>query len=229
MEKRNKGTGCIYFREDKDQYEGRIIIGSKYNGKPIFKYVTGKRKTDVQRQLTNIRAQLDNGTYFEPSKITLGSWLNEWMETFMKMSVKVQTFNTYEVLINKTIVPLIGGVKLKDLAPIIMQKVFNELTKSYQPSSLRKIKSILVMALRKAKENDLIIKDPMIGVKLPKIPKTEIESMTVSDIDKFLDVAKNHNIYQAVVTGLGTGKPTYRLKTDNTSRYDLTLYEFNSR
>ncbi len=96
----------------------------------------------------------------------------------------------------------------------MMQKMFNELAKSYEPSSLRKIKSILAMALRKAKKNDLIIKDPMIGVKLPKLPKPEIESMAISDIDKFLDVAKKHNIYQAVVTGLGTGMRIGELDND---------------
>ncbi len=205
MPKRNKGTGNIYYREDRKVYEGRIQVGRKYNGKPIFRFVTKKRKTDVQKELIQIKAQLDKGIYFEPSNTPLRIWMYDWMEAYMRDSIKQQTYVTYELMIRTKIVPLIGHVKIQNLTPLMVQQAFNELAKQYSPATLQKVKSILRMALRKALDNELIIKDPMRGLKLPKLLKPQIEIVPEKDVSKLIKAAKGHNVYEVVATGLGTG------------------------
>jgi integrase len=64
------------------------------------------------------------------------------------------------------------------------------------------------MALRVALDNEMIVKDPMRALKLPKLPKPQIESMSESDIGKLLEVAKDYNIYETIVTGFCTGLRT---------------------
>ena len=205
MSKRNKGTGNIYYREDRKVYEGRLQVGTKYNGKPIFRFVTNERKTDVQKELVRIKAQLDKGVYLEPSNKSLRMWLNDWMEAYMRDSIKQQTYENYEMMIRTKIVPLIGNVQLRYLTPLMVQQVFNELSQKYSPATLQKVKSILRMALSKALDNELIIKDPIRGLKLPKLSKPQIEIVSEKDISKLLKAAKGRNIYEAVITGLGTG------------------------
>lgn len=205
MSKRNKGTGTIYYREDRKVYEGRIKVGTKYNGKPIYKHVTCKRKTEVQTQLVKLKAQIDAGTFFEPSKQKLKTWLNVWLNTYMRDHIREQTFNTYRTVIDKIIVPLIGDVQLKSLTPLMLQQAFNELSQKYAPSTLRKVKSMLKMAFHVAKDNELILKDLLSGLKLPKLEKPQIESIAVCDIGKLLAQARKYHIYEAIVIGLGTG------------------------
>jgi hypothetical protein len=143
MPKRNKGTGNIYYREDRKVYEGRLQVGTKYNGKPIFRFVTNERKTDVQKELVQIKAQLDKGVYLEPSNKSLRMWLNDWMEAYMRDSIKQQTYENYEMMIRTKIVP--GNVQLRNLTPLMVQQVFNELSQKYSPATLQKVKSILRM------------------------------------------------------------------------------------
>jgi site-specific recombinase XerD len=162
-------------------------------------------KTEVQAELVRIKAQLDEDTYFEPSRMALKNWLNKWLSEYMRNSIKEQTFNTYEMVINKIIAPIIGDVALKNLTPLMLQQTFNKLNEKYKPSTIRKIKSILNMAFGVARNNELIAKDPLSGLKLPKLKKPEIESMAVCDIHKFLDAAQESSIYNAVMFGLGTG------------------------
>ncbi len=155
MEKRNKGTGCIYFREDKDQYEGRIIIGSKYNGKPIFKYVTGKRKTDVQRQLTNIRAQLDNDIVFCSTKGTHISFrnFNRALETICKkasvprISANI-TRHTYAT------VAAVNKAELKTLADILGHKDVSTTYNNYVHPAKEKAKEVAELVSLSMKKTD---------------------------------------------------------------------------
>lgn len=201
---RYKGTGNIYYREDRKVHEGRIQVGTKYNGKPIYKFFTSKNKTFLQRKLIQIKAQLDNGTYFEPSNKPLKVWLSDWMDTYMRSNVKQQTFETYEMIVRTILVPLIGDVQLKNLTPLMVQHAFNTLTEKYSPATLQKVKSILSMALDKAMKNEMIVKDPTRGLKLPTVPKPRMEILPENDVGKLLQAAKGRNIYEAIETGLGT-------------------------
>jgi integrase len=205
MTKRNKGTGSIYYREDRKVYEGKIKVGTQYNGKPIYKHVTRKRKTDVQNELISIGAKLNEGAYTAQSNAKAIDWLYDWLETYMQNNIKEQTYNTYNMVIKKMLAPFLRDVQLKNLTPLMLQNAFNELSVKYAPSTLRKIKNILNSALRAARENELIAKDPFVGVKLPKLQKPKIESLSIQDIEKLMKVAQNYNIYEAIEIAFSTG------------------------
>lgn len=174
MARNNRGTGSIYYREDRKVYEGKIKVGTKFNGKPIYKYVTRKRQKGVADELVRIKSQIIEGGYIEPSKAKVIDWLLEWLEVYMRNSIKEQTYNTYKMVIEKMLFPLLRDVKLKGLTPIMMQNAFNLLSKKYSAATVRKIKNILNSALSVARQNDLMVKDPLIGIKLPKLQKPKI-------------------------------------------------------
>ena len=205
MSQRNKGTGSIYYRSERKIYEGKIKVGVKYNGKPIYKYVIGKRKTDVQNELIKIRSQLNKGSYCEPAKTSLSKWLNEWLNVYMRASIKEQTYNTYKMVIDKIVGSLIGDVQLKNLTPIMIQHAFNRMADRYAPSTLRKVKSILSMAFRVARQNAMLDKDLLSGLKLPRLQKPRIESLTAEEAKLLLNAAKDSYVYEALAIALGTG------------------------
>jgi len=202
---RDKGTGSIYYRKNRGVYEGRMQIGVKHNGKPKYKYITNSDEKVVKKALVQIEAQLDRGVYFEPSKKLLRIWMDEWLETYMRDSVKQQTYEIYEMLVRTIIVPKLGDVQLRNLTPLMVQQAFKELTCEYAPATLHKVRSILHMALSKAMDNEFIVRDPMRGLKLAAVPKPQIEIVPEADIGRLLEAAKGRNIYEAVTTGLMTG------------------------
>jgi integrase len=200
-----KGLGTIYYRNDRKVYEGRIKVNTKANGKPKYKYVIRKHKTDVLDELVKIKAQLNDKVYIEPSKIKVIDWVKEWLAVYKRSKIAEQTYNTYEMVISKMLAPLLWDVKLKDITPLMLQSIFNELSKKYAPSTLRKIKSILKSAFRVAIQNDMMVKNPMIGIQLPKLQKPRIESLNVKEVDQLREAAKGYNIYEAVEIALSTG------------------------
>ena len=66
-------------RED-GRWEGRIVVGHKENGDPIFRYIYA----DTQKELTvKLRQSIEayQGVELtEESRITLGQWLEKWLK-----------------------------------------------------------------------------------------------------------------------------------------------------
>jgi integrase len=205
MSNRNRGIGTIYYRKDRGVYEGRIKTGVKNNGRAKYKYTTKERKTDVINELIRIKAKVNEGEYLEQSKTHVIDWMLDWLDTYMQRSIKKQTYTTYKMIINKTLRPILKNMRLKDLNPKFIQQMFNQLGDRYSPATLRKIKSIFNLSMVTAIENDLISRNPLIGIKLPKIDKPDIESMSVPEIEELIAASKGYNIEFAIRVAVCTG------------------------
>ena len=55
-------------------------------------------------------------------------WLNIWLENYVKLSVKMQTYTRYKRLCSLHIIPCLGNVEMRDLSAMGLQKfVTNQL------------------------------------------------------------------------------------------------------
>ena len=71
-----KGGGTIRQRPD-GRWEARYTLGiDPKTGKQIQKSVYGKTQKEVRQKLTAITAEIDDGTYMEPCRMTLDEWLD---------------------------------------------------------------------------------------------------------------------------------------------------------
>ena len=72
------GNGTIRRRKD-GRWEARYTAG--YNsgtGKPIRRSIYGDTEGQVAKQLREITAAIDAGTYIEPERMALKKWLDIW-------------------------------------------------------------------------------------------------------------------------------------------------------
>ncbi|MFR6094973.1 MAG: hypothetical protein ACLUIW_06150 [Dysosmobacter welbionis] len=61
-------------------WEGRITTGrNPGTGRQLQRSVSGKSQKEVREKLQAIAVELNNGTYREPTKMTLAQWLNIWL------------------------------------------------------------------------------------------------------------------------------------------------------
>ena len=73
-------------------YEARATVGYDLGtGKQIQRSVTGKTQKEVRQKLSQIVVDLDEGTYIQPSKETVGAWLDTWVDTYVVPNVKPYT------------------------------------------------------------------------------------------------------------------------------------------
>lgn len=125
--KRANGDGTIRQRKD-GTWEGRYTAGiNPGTGKPIRKSIYGKTKPEVAEKLRAITSAIDNGTYFEPEKITVKEWFETWLSDYMA-GVKPLTVQQYRSMTNTHIIPALGAVKLSKLTVPQLQKFYNQLS-----------------------------------------------------------------------------------------------------
>ena len=96
------------------------------NRKQIQKTITGKTQKEVSQKLKSVTVSIDDGTYMEPSKMTVGEWPDIWAVEYL-CNVKPRTVDSYLTTINHRIKPGLGATRLDQLTPHTIQSFYNSL------------------------------------------------------------------------------------------------------
>lgn len=205
MAKRGQNEGSIRKRKD-GTWEARVTVGIDANGKQIRKSIYGRTRKDVSEKLTDLLNSLQKGIITNPTEMTLGEWLDEYMRTYKKPHVRPATYNNYSVKVNNHIKPAIGHYKLKALRQDIIQKFVNGLSeKGLSPSTVTDIYKLLHNALETAVDDGIIARNVSSRVKLPKMSKPKINVLTIEQQDAFVEQAKKTYMGTMYIFDLCTG------------------------
>ena len=90
--------GMVRKRED-GRWEGRIVVGHKQNGEPIFRYVLAKTQKELLDKLHRGLEAFQDVELTEDSRMTLGEWLDRWMEDYGAATLRPNTLRSYEQFI----------------------------------------------------------------------------------------------------------------------------------
>jgi len=94
-------------------------------------------KRDAERVLRELQTGLEKGTYVKPNKITVGEWLNKWLESYVTANTTRRTYESYQEAVSKHIIPALGAIALSELEPMYIQSYYGKmLTKVACPLSL---------------------------------------------------------------------------------------------
>jgi len=174
--KKSNGEGHIYYDKDKKYWFAQLTRGYGPNGKQLYKYFGAKTKQEILRKRDEFKALQRKGVCIESSKMTVSSWLDYWYENHVIDKVKTTTRVDYETSLRCHLKPNLGNIKLIELKGMHVQQLYNQLQKTgrvdgkggLSPKSIRNIHIVFHRALEQAITNDLIVKNPLRGVTLPK-------------------------------------------------------------
>ena len=205
------GAGTIKHRSD-GRWEAQVTLGiNPGTGKPIRKSFYGKTQKEVRQKMTQAVAALDEGTYFEPQKITVKQWLETWLAEYTG-DVKDSTRTSYRQHKNNHIIPALGAVKLSELTPTACQNFINDLSraKSLSAKTVKNVHGVLHHALKQAVSLGYMRINPTEACTLPRIEKAKIEPLDAPEIKQLLDVLSD-DVYSDVLrvdlfTGMREGE-----------------------
>ena len=210
--KNAQGAGSIRKRSD-GRWEARFTTGfDPATGKQVQKSVYGKTQKEVREKLTQITVDLDDGTYMEPAKETVAEWMDIWLETYVKYSVKPYTLDAYQRDCDNYIKPALGYIRLSALTAPQIQRFYNSLLteKNLSPKSVKNIHGVLHRALRQAMKLEMLRSNPTELCDLPKVRRKEIRPMEQNEIQAFLraiEGSKYEILYQVTLfTGMRQGE-----------------------
>src|SRR5918911_3484883 len=96
MAKKGNGEGSIYEHKrngKKVGYRGAYTVYTSEG--PKRRYVSGKTREEVRQKLIRAMADRDGGFVFDAGSLTVGEYLDRWLETSVKGSVRESTCESY--------------------------------------------------------------------------------------------------------------------------------------
>ena len=220
--RRPQGDGTIRKRSD-GRWEARLVIGHKKDGSPMYKSIFAKTQKQALKLLHTALETYRDVDLTEESRITLGEWLDKWMDEYMMFTLRESTLESYGCLIRNQVKPFIGNKPLSSLTTSEMQKFYNKIKKdgrvrehpiygkALADSMVRGIHMMLHEALDMAVKERLIVKNPTNGTTVPKCNYAEKQVLIDSQLDTFLAAIEAYPewvdfFYTEVMTGLRKGE-----------------------
>ena len=209
-------------RED-GHWEGRIVIGHKENGDPIFRYLSaGSQKALVER-LSRERNIYQGVDLTEDSRMTLGEWLDRWLEERVAPSVRESTLESYRYHIRHHIKPRLGSKPIGKITADDVQKLYREIQNcgriqedpvwghALSGSTVRRLHGVFHLAMDAAVRAHLIPKNPTEGVTLPKKETVPKQVLNDAQLERFMKEIQSDPIwhdffYTELTTGLRQGE-----------------------
>jgi integrase len=191
-------------------------------GKRITRYATvhgGKR--DAQRELSKYLAQVGDGVYVDPTKLTLGDYLMQHWLPHVRNQVTGSAADRYSDIVNKHLVPAIGKHRLARLSPAQVQAYYDaELAGGRRAHPLKKSSAaaaglsartvrlhhkVLNQALRHAVKLQWIARNPCDAASPPRVEHKEMPALDHDQTAAVIRAAAGSRIYIAVLLALTTG------------------------
>ncbi len=210
--RRGNGEGCI--RQKKSgRWEALMSDGYNRLGKPKTKYLSAKTHGELMKKVDEYKVAKLTGTYIENNKLTVGQWLDEFYSTHIVNRVTLSTQVNDESIIKHHLKPFIGRIKLSELKGRKVQQIYNQLLidgrvdgkGGLNPKTIRNIHITLHKALEQAVRDDLIIKNPLKSVTLPRMKKKTIEILSPEEQRQLNNACFSHPWGIAVLLTLYSG------------------------
>ena len=164
-------------------------------------------RTELDRRL---RAQAE-GRETPPPDMTVNEYFDLWFETVAENRYRYKTLEGYKGIIAFDVRTFIGHVKLSDLQPSHIQRIFSAMTaRGVCSNTQRRLYSVISTAFDSAVTWGALEVNPLARVEMPRPETKGIRPMTKEEVGRFLAVTDKgrHAEYfrTAVVTGMRPGE-----------------------
>ena len=220
--RRPSGDGMVRKRED-GRWEGRIVVGHKEDGDPIFQYVLAPTQKALLAKLHQNIETFRDVELCEDSRMTLAQWLDRWLDEFAAPRLRESTMSSYRTYAEQYIKPRLGSKKMNSITPADIQRMYTKLKKdgrvrehpehgrTLSASTVRRIHTMLHRALGDAVKACIIPRNPAEGLTLPKADTPAKRVLTDKELDKFMETINTDPIwhdffYTELTTGLRRGE-----------------------
>lgn len=220
--RRPSGDGMVRKRDD-GRWEGRIVVGHKANGDPIFRHVYAKTQKALTEKLHQSIECYQDVELAEDSRMTLGEWLDRWLAEYKDGTIRSGTLEGYRNYIENYIKPQLGGKQVSLITTQDVQRMYRRLknggrvredaegSKHLSDSTVRHIHTMLHGAMKAAVQAHIIPKNPTENATVPKSNYKPMQVLNEQELDTFLQAVQNDDVwrdffYTELMTGLRRGE-----------------------
>src|SRR5215217_3530329 len=186
--KRGNGEGSIHRRKSGGWCAQYTVYSAKGRKR---KTLYGKTRQEVAAKLATALSNRKGGLTFDAGNLTLGDYLDRWLNDSVRDTVRQRTWERYEQIVRVHIKPALGRIKLKALTSTHVRGLYREkLDGGLAPRTVRYIHTTLHKALKDAVADGLIPRNFTEGIRAPKPKKKEVNALSPEQARAFLEAAR---------------------------------------
>jgi integrase len=204
--RRNNGEGSIYQRASDGRWVASLTLPQ---GKRKAFY--GNTRKEAADKLKAAIREIENGADLAKKPLTLGAFLDQWLEEVVKPSRRPATYADYARNVKHHLKPYLGMIRLKDLTPQHVQRLLNQKSESgLAPNSVRLIRATLRRALGYALKWGYVTRNVATLVDPPHIVQKPVQPLTAEQVRALLEASRSERLgplfHVAIATGLRQGE-----------------------
>jgi integrase len=128
-------------------------------------------RTQAEKRRTKLLAQIDDGTFIEPSRASLEAYFKEWLDQKRRDGIREITLQGYRDTVDIYILPRIGAKRLAKITPRDVQSIYNHMQdRGLSPVTIKGVRRVLKMAFTQAVAWRYIAVNPAAEIKVPAMP-----------------------------------------------------------
>lgn len=181
------------------------------------------RERDAAKALREVLGSIDDRTYVVRSDVTLGEWLDTWLESRRPVDpgaahrrrgrLSATTWSTYRQRIDAYVVPMLGLVRLTDLTVEDIERLYDHLERQggrhgtgLSPKTVANVHGILSGALKSAVKRGKLVVNPLTRLEHPPtVDRTTTAWWTPEQLGQFVSHVEGDRLYAAWLLFATTG------------------------
>src|SRR4051812_21879488 len=187
-------------QQSKGSWELKFDLGrDPVTGKRNTKYVTFKgTKRAAQAELTRLLNQRNEGSYVDPTKMTVAEYLRHWLLSDIDRRVATRTAARHREIAEKNIIPRLGQIPMRKLTGLHIEAFEAEMQREgrcdgkggLSAQTVKHIHRTLSQALNHAVRLGVLAKNPAMLVKAPRPLDREIKILSKDELVAVLRATK---------------------------------------
>lgn len=209
IRKRGKGSWTVVVDMGRDPTTGKR--------RQVWRSVRGSKR-EAQEFLVQLLHQRDTGIEQPPGKQTVGQYLEQWLEAYVRISVAPTTFLPYATCVRRHLTPALGGIPLTKLRPLHIQRYYAQALRQGRADGRGGLSAATVIyhhrvlreALQHAVRWQLLARNPADAVEPPRLERREIAVLDPEGVRQLVAVAEETRygalVHLAAMTGMRRGE-----------------------
>lgn len=208
--RRATNEGCIHHRKD-GRWVAVVDLGV-VDGKRKRKSYYGATQAEVKAKLLTARQTVKEGRSLPNERRTVGDFLAWWLSDVMDGTVRPTTLDGYRYILNRYVVPAIGGKSIANLTTKDVHDLLRSLERAdanhraLSPATRRQVRTILRKAMDDAVRFDAASHNPVAKTAVPK--KSEhrtADALTLAEARALLATVRGQRAEALVTVALTLG------------------------
>ena len=177
------------------------------------RYTFHGTKGAAENERSRIVHEVTSGAYLDTRNITVGDYLDWWLESCIKPTVASRTYEGYAMIVERHLKPALGRTRLAKLNPMHVQQYETKALQEGRIGSKTALSKrtvlhhhrVLHVALGHAVKTGMAVRNPLDAVQPPRPERRAMQTLDATEVHKLFAAAEGTRLYAPLQISVATG------------------------